>query len=234
MRLNFTLIVRLLALPTLLLPFFYITGIMKVEFNFVVERTVGAAGQDRSSPQNLYSPTPETHQQNGTSNTESLSVEYNLMEDTYGRKWDKDRAASMHLSSNDCTMDYANANKLQQDHPCVIQLIRRDYLRPPASKSLAYQMDHPESIDPSDGQSKAILKILQNKRRGFFIEAGGFDGEFLSNTLFMERSLQWSGLLIEADKKAYSKLLKRNRKAFSSPACLSTKPYPMQVKSPSG
>lgn len=71
------------------------------------------------------------------------------------------------------------------------------------------------------------------KRRGFFIEAGGFDGEFLSNTLFMERSLQWSGLLIEADKKAYSKLLKRNRKAFSSPACLSTKPYPMQVKSPS-
>lgn len=93
MRLNFTLIVRLLALPTLLLPFFYITGIMKVEFNFVVERTVG-----------VYSPTPETHQQNGTSNTESLSVEYNLMEDTYGRKWDKDRAASMHLSSNDCTM----------------------------------------------------------------------------------------------------------------------------------
>uniref|UniRef100_A0A0N8DYR3 Uncharacterized protein n=1 Tax=Daphnia magna TaxID=35525 RepID=A0A0N8DYR3_9CRUS len=227
MRLNFTLIVRLLALPTLLFPFFYITGIMKVEFNFVVERTVGAAGQDRSSPQNIYSPTPETHQQNGTSNTESLSVEYNLMEETYGRKWDKDRAASMHLSSNDCTMDYANANKLQQDHPCVIQLIRRDYLRPPASKSLAYQMDHPESIDPSDGQSKAILKILQNKRRGFFIEAGGFDGEFLSNTLFMERSLQWSGLLIEADKKAYSKLLKRNRKAFSSPACLSTKPYPM-------
>lgn len=24
-------------------------------------------------------------------------------------------------------------------------------------------MDHPETIDPSDGQSKAILRILQNK-----------------------------------------------------------------------
>ncbi|XP_057372133.1 protein Star-like isoform X2 [Daphnia carinata] len=124
---------------------------------------------------------------------------------------------------------YVNAHKLQQDHPCVIQLIRRDYLHPPASKSLAYQMDHPDSVDPSDGQSKVILKILQNKRRGFFIEAGGYDGEFLSNTLFMERSLQWSGLLIEADKTAYSKLLKRNRKAFSSPVCLSTKPYAMEV-----
>ena len=45
----------------------------------------------------------------------------------------------------------------------------------------------------------------------------------------MERSLGWSGLLIEADRKAYSRLLKRNRKAYTAPVCLSTKPYPMQV-----
>jgi hypothetical protein len=46
----------------------------------------------------------------------------------------------------------------------------------------------------------------------------------------MERSLGWTGLLIEADKQAYSRLIRRNRKAYTSPVCLSTKPYPMQVR----
>ncbi len=64
---------------------------------------------------------------------------------------------------------------------------------------------------------------------GFFVESGGFDGEFLSNTLFMERYLDWSGLLIEADKKSFEKLFSRNRKAFSLPNCISIKPYPIQV-----
>ena len=45
----------------------------------------------------------------------------------------------------------------------------------------------------------------------------------------MERSLNWSGLLIEPDRKAFDQLKTRNRKAFISPLCLSTKPYPMQV-----
>lgn len=60
-------------------------------------------------------------------------------------------------------LEYANANKLQQDHPCVIRLIRRNYLLQPAPKNLSYRLDHPGSPDPSDGQSQAILEILQNK-----------------------------------------------------------------------
>jgi hypothetical protein len=64
---------------------------------------------------------------------------------------------------------------------------------------------------------------------GFFIESGALDGEFLSNTLFMERFLNWTGILIEADQKAFRQLSGRNRKAYTSPACLSTKPYPVQV-----
>jgi len=46
----------------------------------------------------------------------------------------------------------------------------------------------------------------------------------------MERSLGWGGLLVEADKKAFSQLKYRNRKAYTSPVCLSTKPYPMRVR----
>ena len=64
---------------------------------------------------------------------------------------------------------------------------------------------------------------------GFFVDCGSYDGELLSNTLYMERSLNWSGLLIEADKKIFRKLMTRNRKAYTSPVCLSTDPYPMEV-----
>ncbi len=59
--------------------------------------------------------------------------------------------------------EYANTHQLQQDHPCVIRLIKNYYLNQPAPKSLPYNLDHLEVIDPSDGQSQAILKILQNK-----------------------------------------------------------------------
>nr|CAH0101596.1 unnamed protein product [Daphnia galeata] len=84
-------------------------------------------------------------------------------------------------------------------------------------------------MDPSDGQSKGILRLLRNKTNGFFIECGGDDGEYLSNTLFMERTLNWTGLLIEANKNAFHLLSTRNRKAYLAPLCLSTQPYPMQV-----
>ncbi|XP_046459069.1 protein Star-like [Daphnia pulex] len=150
------------------------------------------------------------------------------MAETYGDNW-AEASADVYLPSVNCTIEYANANKLQQDHPCVIRLIRRNYLLQPAPKSLSYRLDHPGSPDPSDGQSQAILEILQNKTNGFFIECGGYDGEFLSNTLFMERYLGWSGLLIEADRKAFNKLLTRNRKAYTTPVCLSTELYPIQV-----
>lgn len=70
--------------------------------------------------------------------------------------------------------------------------------------------------------------VLQTN--GFFIECGALDGEYLSNTLYMERVLNWEGILIEADQKAFSQLTVRNRKAYSLPVCLSTKPYPIQVR----
>ncbi|KAK4007005.1 hypothetical protein OUZ56_012160 [Daphnia magna] len=84
------------------------------------------------------------------------------MEETYGRNW-KQVPEEKYLSSLNCTEEYANENKLQQDHPCVIRLIRRKYLLQPAPKTLPYRLTIPESKNPSDGQSQAILRILQNK-----------------------------------------------------------------------
>jgi hypothetical protein len=46
----------------------------------------------------------------------------------------------------------------------------------------------------------------------------------------MERSLECSGLNVEADKKAHGQLLTSNIKAHTASFCLSTKPYPLQVR----
>ncbi|XP_057367395.1 uncharacterized protein LOC130688432 [Daphnia carinata] len=147
-----------------------------------------------------------------------LPHKHNLMEETYGRIWAK--TPDKYLSSINCTIEYANQNKLQQDHPCVVQLIRKNYLVRPAPKSVPYQLGNPLLLDPSDGQAKGILRILRNQTNGFFIECGAYDGETLSNTLYMERSLAWTGLLIETDQVSFKALIGRNRKAFTSPVCL--------------
>ena len=79
-------------------------------------------------------------------------------------------------------------------------------------------------------QSDLILYIYYSaKTGGFFVECGAFDGEFGSNTLFMERNLQWKGILIEPDQKSFNKLLTKNRHSWALPVCLATEPYPTKV-----
>ena len=62
------------------------------------------------------------------------------------------------------------------------------------------------------------------------MEAGALDGEELSNTLLMERSFNWTGLLIEANFESFRKLINKNRRAHSLPVCLSPNPYPIRVR----
>lgn len=61
------------------------------------------------------------------------------------------------------------------------------------------------------------------------MECGAADGELGSNTLYMERSLNWTGILIEAERKFYAKLITKERKAHTFPVCLSMEPYPTEV-----
>lgn len=49
-------------------------------------------------------------------------------------------------------------------------------------------------------------RLFSDAPRGFFLEAGALDGEFISNTLYLERELGWTGLLVEADNTLYSAL----------------------------
>ena len=45
----------------------------------------------------------------------------------------------------------------------------------------------------------------------------------------MERKLNWTGVLIEADQTSFGKLLSRRRKSYALPVCLSLEPYPTKV-----
>ncbi len=50
---------------------------------------------------------------------------------------------------------------------------------------------------------KKLDILFNNKKNGFYIELGAFDGITQSNTYFFEKNRYWKGLLIEPSKKAY-------------------------------
>uniref|UniRef100_A0A8D8YZ02 Protein Star n=1 Tax=Cacopsylla melanoneura TaxID=428564 RepID=A0A8D8YZ02_9HEMI len=102
----------------------------------------------------------------------------------------------------------------------VLDTLKTYHLHPPSARS--YNIAHPIEYDPSQGQSRIVRDIFANKRDGTFVECGAVDGVFLSNSLYLERALNWRGLLIEADRTNFGHLRTKNRKAFSSNTCLST------------
>lgn len=55
-----------------------------------------------------------------------------------------------------------------------------------------------------------ILKYF-NYKNGYFIEVGAHDGLYWSNTYFLEKALNWDGLLIEPIKQQYEKCKKNRR-----------------------
>lgn len=61
--------------------------------------------------------------------------------------------------------------------------------------------------------------IFQGKEGGVFVELGGYDGEFFSNTLFFEEQRGWSGILIEPSP-AYMKCAKRRKSVVFHYACV--------------
>jgi FkbM family methyltransferase len=71
------------------------------------------------------------------------------------------------------------------------------------------------------GQSVKVDKLLKSKRNGFFVEAGAYDGEEFSNSLFFELYRNWTGLLIEPQPTMFQLLKNKNRKSFAINACIS-------------
>ena len=58
--------------------------------------------------------------------------------------------------------DYINSKRLPQDDRCVIEIIRRDFLRAPSPRKIPYALNHPDKQDPSAGQVPIIFSKLNN------------------------------------------------------------------------
>lgn len=116
------------------------------------------------------------------------------------------------------------------EDPRLISHIRKNYLYPPKSRSVPYNLDNPNRRYWSQKtQSEIIEKLFNGKRNGFFVECGAFDGETYSNTLSFETYFNWTGILIEADYLNVKKLLSKNRKSWILNGCLGDGDKPQKL-----
>jgi FkbM family methyltransferase len=65
-----------------------------------------------------------------------------------------------------------------------------------------------------------VAGLLRNKRGGVFVDIGANDGVTVSNTLYFERELSWTGLAVEPIPDAFEKL-RQNRQCHVLNACIS-------------
>ena len=76
-----------------------------------------------------------------------------------------------------------------------------------------------------------MISRNDNQDERFFVEAGAFDGEIISNSLLFETQLNnWSGLLIEPNPVAFARLLTKQRKAWLANICLSKTIHPRIIE----
>ena len=120
------------------------------------------------------------------------------------------------------------------DNEEMLNYLKSRYIHPP-SKEPYNLMKNNNSYESTMLQSSmvdirdVIEKLYSHKQHGFFIEAGALDGQFMSNSLWLELSLNWTGLLIEPDPYNYDQLSKKNRKSWTSNSCLSLTNYAEQI-----
>ena len=119
------------------------------------------------------------------------------------------------------------------DNNFVIKSLKEKYLQPPSS--LPYNLNQDpvyikEMLRSSMFSIKKSINLLVNKtKNGFFIEAGALDGQFLSNTLWLEQNLNWTGLLIEPDSNNYRFLKNKHRKSWITNTCISDENFPKSI-----
>ena len=111
-------------------------------------------------------------------------------------------------------------------------MMRDRHLEPPSTKPYNLSTNTLTRMLNTYGSYVYILPQIKNlfsdQRKGFFVEAGALDGERLSNTLWLERELGWTGLLIEPNPVNYRNLVTKQRKAWTSHTCISQYPYPKE------
>jgi FkbM family methyltransferase len=108
---------------------------------------------------------------------------------------------------------------VNEDDKELLDFVRSLIVQP--SKKKLNLIDKNRTHFSQIGQDKYIDEFLMQRENGFYIEAGAFEGELFSNTLFFEMQRKWTGLLIEPLPKLFEQVVSKNRKAFAINACIS-------------
>lgn len=133
--------------------------------------------------------------------------------------------------------NYVLGQPVKQDDPCLITAVKKKLLiRPPPPEEQNYEPYNDTGELPSNFEKfKWIEKLLIENNNppkgtpGFFIECGANDGEFISATLRIEKTYQWTGLLVEGNSVPFQTLVKRKRNAWAinAAACITEHPKPV-------
>ena len=119
-------------------------------------------------------------------------------------------------------------NCLEQDHEHLLRNVRDNYLVPWSGKDYDFSVSTEDlditSLEGEVGQPKEVDELVfgGQVKNGFFIEAGAFDFETNSDSLYFELNHNWTGLLVEPHPLAFHRGLAKNRRATSVNTCLST------------
>jgi FkbM family methyltransferase len=89
----------------------------------------------------------------------------------------------------------------------------------PAVKFLRYALDNKEISKSQISQDLFVLYTLQEKRSGYFVEFGAANGDFLSNTVLLERNYGWNGIVAEPGRNSHAQLQK-NRSCIIDLRCV--------------
>ncbi|KAI4462134.1 protein star [Holotrichia oblita] len=117
--------------------------------------------------------------------------------------------------------------EVKQDDPELIVYIRQMHLRPVKEMQGEYMDVYNDTPAEDLGY---VLKLLNNKSEGVFVEAGAYNDGKTSETAWLEKKLNWNGLLIQPDPRHYFNLKKHDRERSQAiHGCLSPSPYPKEV-----
>lgn len=118
-------------------------------------------------------------------------------------------------------------NCLDQEDRLLIRTIREKYLQKGTGKPYKFSKDYESILHPL--QTEDILDLVFHDKdlyNGFFIEAGAFDSETMSVSLYFEKVYNWTGLLVEANSVDHLHGFNTNRKATYVNTCLGLQSTP--------
>jgi len=126
---------------------------------------------------------------------------------------------------------HRNLNCHSQDDEILTNHIKEKMLIPPNGEDLKLANPIENNIEGEVGQPLDVDRIVfgGELKNGFFLEAGAFDGEYNSDSLYFEMNHGWTGLLVEPHPYAASEIKARNRNASIIQTCLSTDTKPQFV-----